>query len=438
MPPVRGGPASPEPSLHTSETDTSSLSRTQKKKRRLKLARAQAALLLEAGIMPEDAPAGKRQRSAIGEQAVLASSELSTQASLTMTPGGTTDHTSPRTDAAALTGSRATPLPARPARAPQPFLPRALAAQRPLRADLSSQAAVTHAALAHRPLAEGMGEAASPRRADGAQGPGQAGVALPGPPRSRLAPHGNYHRYYGYRLGQAFDRDPRLAVMERSWFARRRCMDVGCNEGLVTLALAGSMACQSMVGVDIDPHLIKRACTTLRALRTSATQRAAVARAGGTDAGERRAARDALQGLSQTWFVHADFLESVVEPASLDTITCLSVTKWVHLNRGDEGLQALFIKFHTVLAPGGLLIVEPQPWSSYQAAISKLKKQRAKCSEEERASLAQFHPLDELQLRPDDFPAFLCDTLGFRLVRRLQPGEAASGFHRSLLVLRKA
>lgn len=64
--------------------------------------------------------------------------------------------------------------------------------------------------------------------------------------------------------------------------------------------------------------------------------------------------------------------------------------------------------------------------------------QRAKCSEEERASLAQFHPLDELQLRPDAFPAFLCDTLGFRLVRRLQPGEAASGFHRSLLVLRKA
>lgn len=70
--------------------------------------------------------------------------------------------------------------------------------------------------------------------------------------------------------------------------------------------------------------------------------------------------------------------------------------------------------------------------------VPTLHVQRAKCTEAERASLTQFQSLDMLQLRPDDFPAFLCDTLGFRLVRRLQPGEAASGFHRSLLVLRKA
>ena len=27
-----------------------------------------------------------------------------------------------------------------------------------------------------------------------------------------VAWHGNYHRYYGYRLGQAMDRDPRIEV----------------------------------------------------------------------------------------------------------------------------------------------------------------------------------------------------------------------------------
>ena len=29
---------------------------------------------------------------------------------------------------------------------------------------------------------------------------------------SAVAVHGNYHRYYGYRLGQAVDRDPRIEV----------------------------------------------------------------------------------------------------------------------------------------------------------------------------------------------------------------------------------
>ena len=36
------------------------------------------------------------------------------------------------------------------------------------------------------------------------------------------------------------------------------------------------------------------------------------------------------------------------------TLPPCSVTKWVHLNRGDEGLQALFASFHRALAPGGL------------------------------------------------------------------------------------
>jgi ubiquinone/menaquinone biosynthesis C-methylase UbiE len=79
----------------------------------------------------------------------------------------------------------------------------------------------------------------------------------------------------------------------------------------------------------------------------------------------------------QTSFVHSDFMESEVEGASLDTITCLSVTKWVHLNRGDQGLQALFAAFRRALVPGGLLVLEPQPWSSYRAAACKIRRDQA-------------------------------------------------------------
>ena len=56
---------------------------------------------------------------------------------------------------------------------------------------------------------------------------------------------------------------------------------------------------------------------------------------------------------------------------SLDMVTCFSVTKWVHLNQGDEGLMALFRAVHTLLAPGGCFVLEPQPWRSYRNASKK-------------------------------------------------------------------
>ena len=110
--------------------------------------------------------------------------------------------------------------------------------------------------------------------------------------------HGNYSRYYGYRLGYAFDEDPRmqvrgflqgfqlgrvcivagsccslmsqhlsfapsfawLQVFKRAWFQGRRCLDIGCNSGAITLSIAAQLAPRSMLGVDIDASLIRKAC----------------------------------------------------------------------------------------------------------------------------------------------------------------------------------
>lgn len=48
-----------------------------------------------------------------------------------------------------------------------------------------------------------------------------------------------------------------------------------------------------------------------------------------------------------------------------DIILALSLTKWLHLNWGDEALKRTFRKMHRQLRPGGRLVLEPQAFSSY-------------------------------------------------------------------------
>ena len=60
-----------------------------------------------------------------------------------------------------------------------------------------------------------------------------------------------------------------------------------------------------------------------------------------------------------------------LEPGNFDTVLCLSVTKWVHLNGGDAGLIRLFERVHALLRPGGRFLLEPQPWRSYKSAMHK-------------------------------------------------------------------
>ena len=59
--------------------------------------------------------------------------------------------------------------------------------------------------------------------------------------------------------------------MEKPWFQNRQCLDIGCNEGMITLALASHFGSASMLGVDIDRKLIGRAsrCAAARLFGTT-------------------------------------------------------------------------------------------------------------------------------------------------------------------------
>lgn len=49
-----------------------------------------------------------------------------------------------------------------------------------------------------------------------------------------------------------------------------------------------------------------------------------------------------------------------------DAVLCCSLTKWIHFHGGDDAVRRLFARIDDALAPGGLCILEPQPWRSYK------------------------------------------------------------------------
>lgn len=69
--------------------------------------------------------------------------------------------------------------------------------------------------------------------------------------------------------------------------------------------------------------------------------------------------------VSEDWAISANPATS----GPYHVILALSVIKWIHLEHLDEGLVTFFGKCASSLTPGGYLVIELQPWDSYEKAI---------------------------------------------------------------------
>ncbi|KAL1498877.1 hypothetical protein AB1Y20_013401 [Prymnesium parvum] len=283
------------------------------------------------------------------------------------------------------------------------------------------------------PRGEAQGERRRTRRGSrgeasrtAAGGDGAAAESHPPPPRTPRAKfvYGNYKAYYGYRYARAADGsprgpEPRVRALREELFRGKDCLDVGCNAGRLTVDVALRYGCRSMLGVDIDARLIAKANALLRAPPAPAAPRS-------------NADFKALLLRPAVRFVHCNFVQqprcaALPPAASLDTVLCLSTSKWVHLNFGDAGVRCLFRRAYDCLRPGGHFVLEPQPWSSYR----------------KRANLTPCIALHykQIQLRPHQFVECLLGEIGFRSVEELEvpyAEEDSAGFkRRPLLVLTK-
>ncbi|KAF8970239.1 Bicoid-interacting protein 3-domain-containing protein [Flammula alnicola] len=235
--------------------------------------------------------------------------------------------------------------------------------------------------------------------------------------------YGNYHGYYTKR---PFISDERLASLPSSLFKGARVLDIGCNEGWVTCEIAQSHGAHFVVGVDIDDTLIQAAWR--RRLAVWSTQGPSQPRHA-DDHDEEMVADSALPRRVITFqhpanmnsdptnpaFIHrgktafphnisfrtADWTRRKfqrIQRVMMSLLGKFSVSKWIHLNGGDEGLKHFFQRVHDVLKPGGTFVLEPQSWESY----AKAKRMDQKLKEN----------ANKLVIRPSDFESIL-QNVGF-------------------------
>ncbi|KMS94380.1 hypothetical protein BVRB_021990, partial [Beta vulgaris subsp. vulgaris] len=184
--------------------------------------------------------------------------------------------------------------------------------------------------------------------------------------------HGSYRGYYGQRRDWAMDnRVKYLKENLEEGMDVSAWLDIGCNEGLLTMALGSALwiysplsdvlaaktfKCKSMIGIDIDKELIGRAELN----KTTLTEQGEDSKNDTNGS----VGNDAFEG--DLKFVHGDVLHETGRSNQFSVISCFSVTKWIHLNHGDPGLLKLFDTIFRMLKPNGLFILEAQPWKSYQ------------------------------------------------------------------------
>ena len=178
--------------------------------------------------------------------------------------------------------------------------------------------------------------------------------------------YGNFHKYYSFHPpGSRTEMFPKdlFSVLWKSQGSPStfRMLDVGCNEGDLTIMLC-QLAREQLssddvfveaYGIDMDIELIQRA-------------------------------KKKCEGLSlgknvNIEFIGGDFMnkDSVgLIKGKFNFVSLFSVTMWIHLNHGDEGLETLFDRCADLLSMTttmGALLVEPQAWRSYKNARKRVR-----------------------------------------------------------------
>ncbi|KYR01331.1 hypothetical protein DLAC_02055 [Tieghemostelium lacteum] len=240
--------------------------------------------------------------------------------------------------------------------------------------------------------------------------------------------YGNYHGYYNYRNDSD---DSRFKILIKSLFYQKKCLDIGCNSGDVTFKIVKDYEPISMIGVDIDQHLIQKANYKLNSIKNEFKSKPSTVMVDNSESSNVQVSNGLKYSrpIDKYYFIPLSFriitshqnqypynisficqnflYENVIidHKNSYDVIMALSISKWIHLNWGDEGIKKFFFKIYNLLKVGGIFIFEPQDFKGY--------KKRLKMSEIFQSNYK------DIKLKPNEFQDFLLNQVHFKSVEIL-------------------
>ncbi|XP_072423465.1 pre-miRNA 5'-monophosphate methyltransferase [Chiloscyllium punctatum] len=231
--------------------------------------------------------------------------------------------------------------------------------------------------------------------------------------------YGNFTNYYRFNPpGERLRLIPAVDLLEVFSGGRVVALDVGCNCGDFSVAvykhlynlkenrmwISADRLDLKLLGCDIDPDLIRRATES-----NSFPESISYVTLDVMDSASREA-------------VLKPYLEKL-DRTSFDICFCMSVTMWIHLNHGDQGLLD-FLLYVSGLCKA--LLIEPQPWKCYRAAARRLRK----------LGKSRFNHFSTLSIKGDmahKIQQFLTTDCNMELVRCF----GSTNWDRSLLLFKK-
>ncbi len=130
-----------------------------------------------------------------------------------------------------------------------------------------------------------------------------------------------------------------------------------------------------------------------------------------------------IMDLTNSSKLFVDFLATHQSAGLFDLTTCFSITMWIHLHHGDQGLMTFL---HEIAKRTRYLLIEPQPWKCYKSAVRRMKKLKLPI---------EWLSLNDLGINKDvveKIETYLVTECNMEIVQRLGETE----WERQLLLLR--